>query len=53
MEVAIAVAVGDGDDEEVLMGAALRGGQSLKGPVQLTLTGTLWLGKRKNKTAQW
>lgn len=43
VEVAVAVAVGNGDDVEVLVGAALRGGQPLQGPVQLTLAGALGL----------
>lgn len=41
MEVAVAVTVGDGDDEEVFVGTALRGGQSFQGPVQLALARTL------------
>lgn len=41
VEVAIAVTVGNGDDEEVFVGAALRGSQSLQGPVQLALAGAL------------
>lgn len=47
VEVAVAVAVGDGDDVEVLMGAALGGGQPLQGPVQLTLAGALGLEERE------
>ena len=47
MEVAIAVTVGNGDDKEVFMGPALRGSQSLQGPVQLTLAGTLGLGSEQ------
>lgn len=49
MEVAIAVTVGNGDDEEVLVGTALRGGQPLQGPVQLALTGTLGLEDEEQK----
>lgn len=51
VEVAIAVAVGDGNDVEVLVGAALRGGQPLQGPVQLALAGALRLEKRGHETA--
>lgn len=47
VEVAVAVAVGDGDDVEVLVGAALGGGQPLQGAVQLTLAGALGLEERK------
>lgn len=47
MEVAITVAVGDRDDVEVFVGAALCGGQPLQGPVQLALAGALGLGKEE------
>lgn len=52
VEVAVAVAVGNGDDVEVLVGAALRGGQPLQGPVQLTLAGALGLEEGEDETAQ-
>lgn len=51
MEVAVPVTVGDGNDEEVLMSAALRGGQPLQGPVQLALAGTLGLGTEEQKSS--
>lgn len=50
VEVAIAVAVGDGNDVEVLVGAALGGGQPLQGPVQLALAGALGLEEREGES---
>lgn len=52
MEVAVSVTVWDGDDEEVFVGTALRGGQPLQGPVQLTLARTLGLGTKEQKNQQ-
>lgn len=49
MEVAIAVAVGDGDDVGLRGCGSVEGGQPLQRPVQLTLAGALGLEEGKMK----